>query len=180
MIHWLTPELHIDSVVELDIDRLRELGFDALLLDVDCTLKNYRSEEVSPAVAAWLREVEQSGIAICLVSNGGGQRIKMFAERLGLPFVAQAMKPFPFGALSAATRLGFPKDRTAMVGDQLFADIMAGRIAGLRTVLVRPIHPEEEPWFTRIKRPFERMVLSLTSPKRRRPREQTGENVPSA
>ena len=46
-------------------------------------------------------------------------------------------------------------DRTAMVGDQVFADVMAGRLAGVFTILVRPIHPEDEPWFTRWKRPWE-------------------------
>lgn len=162
MFNWFTPELHVVSVVELNIERLRQLELDALLLDVDCTLKSYRSTEVTPEVAAWLRDLGEGGIGVCLVSNGGGPRIKAFAERLGLPFVAQAMKPFPFGALSAATRLGFPKDRTAMVGDQLFADVMAGRIAGLRTILVHPIRPEEEPWFTRLKRPVEKLVLALT------------------
>jgi len=45
-----------------------------------------------------------------------------------------------------------------MVGDQLFSDILAGRLAGLFTILVRPTSAEE-PWFTRIKRPVERRVL---------------------
>ena len=49
-----------------------------------------------------------------------------------------------------------------MVGDQLFADILAGRLAGLTTFLVEPIHPEEEPWFTRLKRgPGTLVVASL-------------------
>ena len=48
---------------------------------------------------------------------------------------------------------------TAMVGDQLFADIAAARLAGLTAILVRPIHPEEEHWFTRIKRPPEKLLL---------------------
>ena len=46
-----------------------------------------------------------------------------------------------------------------MVGDQIFADVMAGRLAGIRSILVDPIHPEEEPWFTRLKRLPERFVL---------------------
>ena len=50
-----------------------------------------------------------------------------------------------------------------MVGDQVFADILAGRLAGLKTILVDPIHPEEEPWFTRLKRPPERWVLRRTA-----------------
>jgi predicted HAD superfamily phosphohydrolase YqeG len=46
-----------------------------------------------------------------------------------------------------------------MVGDQLFADVMAGRLAGVHSILVTPIHPEEEPWFTRLKRLPERLML---------------------
>ena len=87
-----------------------------------------------------------------------------------IPFVATACKPFPFGCRRAIRNMKLNHGRTAMVGDQLFADIMAGRLAGLIAILVRPIRPEEEPWFTRLKRPVERFVLrrmgSPRSPRR--------------
>ena len=141
------------------MDRLGELGLDALLLDVDCTLKRYHDEEVTPGVAAWLAELRAGGIGLCLVSNGWKKRIRRFAERLDLPFVAKALKPFPFRIRRAVQMMNFQPSRTAMVGDQLFADVMAGRLAGLRSILVRPIHPEEEPWLTRLKRHPERWLL---------------------
>ena len=161
MIPFLAPHLRIESVLELGLDRLRELQLDALLLDVDCTLKSYRSEIVGDEVAAWLGELRAGGVGLCLVSNGRGQRIRRFAENVDLPFVANACKPFPFGCRAAVRRTGFDRKRTAMVGDQLFADVMAGRLAGLRSILVRPIRPEEEPWFTRAKRPLESALLRL-------------------
>lgn len=159
MLRFLAPHLRVKSVRELSLQRLRELGIDALLLDVDCTLKRYRHEEVTPEVAAWLEELRAGGIGLCLVSNGWGRRVRRFAQRLDLPFVAKALKPFPFGCRAAVRKMGFRRSRTAMVGDQLFADVMAARLAGLTSILVRPIHPEEEPWFTRIKRPPERCLL---------------------
>ena len=67
-------------------------------------------------------------------------------------------KPEPTLVQVALDRIGVPRERAAMVGDQLFADILAGRLAGLFTILVRPTSPEE-PWFTRLKRPLERSVL---------------------
>jgi uncharacterized protein len=158
MFHPFTPHIRIGSVTELSADRLRELGLDALLLDVDCTLKRYRSEEVPPEVAAWLDGLRAAGVGLCLVSNGRGPRIGRFAAKLNLPYVSGALKPFPFGCRRAVRQRGFDRARTAMVGDQVFADIVAGRLAGLRTILVRPIHPEEEPWFTRLKRPLERLL----------------------
>jgi len=38
--------------------------------------------------------------------------------------------------------------------------VMAGRVAGVRTIWVDPIHPEEEPGFTRLKRWPERVMLA--------------------
>jgi predicted HAD superfamily phosphohydrolase YqeG len=56
-------------------------------------------------------------------------------------------------------QLNANRKETAMVGDQVFADVLAGRFAGIRTILVTPIHPEEEPWFTQLKRGPERWLL---------------------
>ena len=152
MFRILTPHHRIASVLELTPDRLRSLGLQSLLLDADCTLKRYRSEECAPGVAEWLDTLRQAGIGLCLVSNGLGDRIALFAAAVGLPFVAKAMKPLPMGCRRAMRKMCFRRESTAMVGDQVFADIMAGRLAGLTTILVDPIHPEEEPWFTRLKR----------------------------
>jgi uncharacterized protein len=107
-----------------------------------------------------LAGLRAEGFALCLVSNGRQARIRRLAEGLGLPFIAKACKPLPFRCRRALRRLGAVRARTAMVGDQIFADVMAGRLAGLYTILVRPIHPEEEPWWTRLKRPVERWVLN--------------------
>jgi uncharacterized protein len=159
MFRFLLPHVRVARVEELTLERLRNMGIEALLLDADCTLKRYRDEECTPEVAAWLAGLRAGGVGLCLVSNGLGERIRRFADRLGLPFVAKALKPLPLGCRRAVRAHGFQSARTAMVGDQLFADVLAGRLAGLTTILVEPIHPEEEPWFTRLKRGPERFLL---------------------
>jgi len=159
MFRWLTPHVRVESVLDLSVERLRALGYDALLLDVDCTLKSYRGDTVSAEVAAWLEGLRSAGIGLCLVSNGRGKRIGELAAKLAIPFVAKALKPFPYACRAAVAKLGFDPRRTALVGDQLFADVLAARWAGLGAILVRPIHPEEEPWYTRLKRPLERFFL---------------------
>ncbi len=153
------PHLRLQSVVELTPGRLGDLGIKSLLLDVDCTLKHYRSRDLTPEIAQWLETMKMAGVGLCLVSNGRGARIRTFAESVGIPFVAPAMKPLPFGCRKAIQAMGFDKSSTAMVGDQVFADLLAGKWAGLFTVLVTPLSPEEEPWFARMKRPLEKLVL---------------------
>ena len=160
MLHLLTPHHRVHSVLELTPERLRQWGLCALLLDVDCTLTRYRRGEPAPEVAAWIEELRTAGVGLCLVSNGMGHRIRRFAERLHLPCVAKAMKPLPWGVWSALRKLRAAPSQTAIVGDQLFADVMAGRLAGVCSILVEPIHPEEEPWYTRLKRLPERLILA--------------------
>jgi uncharacterized protein len=155
---YLAPTIRLDSVLELTPAKLHSLGLQGLLLDVDCTLKDYHADDLSTDVLAWSQELGAAGIRQCLLSNGKSKRIEKFARCLKIPFVAKAFKPMPFGCYAGLKKLTLPKARVAVVGDQLFADILAGRLARLFTILVRPTSAAE-PWFTRIKRPIERKVL---------------------
>jgi HAD superfamily phosphatase (TIGR01668 family) len=163
MLSIITPHLQLASVLELDLARLHRLGLDGLLLDLDCTLKDYHAPEISVPVRTWVKTLSAAGIRLCLLSNGKARRVATFAEQLGIPFVAKAFKPLPFGCRAALKMLNLPRARTAVVGDQLFADVLAGRLAGLSTILVRPTSPRE-PWFTRLKRPLERRLLRRMTP----------------
>lgn len=163
MIRYVTPHLYLESVLDLDPAQLRERGIDGLLLDVDCTLKDHRVNCFSEPVVAWVKKLQAAGMKLCIVSNGLPHRIGPLAEMLGVPFVAQALKPLPRGCRAALEKLDLPAERVAVVGDQLFADILAGRLAGLYTILVRPTTPDE-PWFTRLKRPLERRLLRNRTP----------------
>ena len=160
MLRLLTPHYRVGRVWELTPARLQQWGLRALLLDVDCTLTRYRQGEALPEAVAWIEQLRLSGIGLCLVSNGMGERIRVFAQRLELPCVAKAMKPMPWGIRKGLQILQAEPSQTAIVGDQLFADVMAGRWAGIRSILVEPIHPEEEPWYTRAKRLPERFLLA--------------------
>src|SRR5262245_14265426 len=150
MLSLITPDLQVDNVLELTVDRIRSLELDGLLLDMDCTLKDYHDHRFSADVHRWVSTLSAGGIQLCILSNAKPARLKPLAEMIGLPFVAKAFKPFPFGCQSGLQRLQLHARRTAMVGDQLFSDVLAGRLAGLFTILVRPTS-SEEPWFTRIK-----------------------------
>lgn len=158
MLRLVTPNLQLDNVLELSADRLRELGMRSLLLDVDCTLKDYRADAIGGEVQDWLKTLLADRVSLCIFSNGKARRIGPLATRLGIPFIAKAYKPLPFRCRRALDSLKFDRKHTAVVGDQLFADILAGRLAGLFTILVRPT-TSDEPWFTRLKRPLERRVL---------------------
>jgi HAD superfamily phosphatase (TIGR01668 family) len=162
MLRFVTPHLYLASVLELDAALLRSQGVAGLLLDLDGTLKEYRAQVIPVEVMAWVERLQAAGLRLCLLSNGKTPRIERFAKALGIPFVAQAFKPLTMGCHRALKKLKLPRSKVALVGDQVFADVLAGRLAGLFTILVPPLHPEE-PWFTRLKRPLERQILRWLS-----------------
>jgi HAD superfamily phosphatase (TIGR01668 family) len=163
MLSFVAPHLHLTSVLELGTARLLQLGLRGLLLDVDCTLKDHGATEFPIAIREWVRKLRAEGFRLCLLSNGRPRRIEELARQLDLPFVAQAFKPLPRGCFRAMQLLELTPPQTAMVGDQIFADVLAGRLAGLFTILVRPTSPDE-PWFTRLKRPVEQRLLRWIAP----------------
>jgi HAD superfamily phosphatase (TIGR01668 family) len=164
MLNWLQPNLILDSVREITPELLGRHGLKSLLLDVDSTLKSYRATAIPAENIQWIETLQQAGIQFCILSNGRKHRIQPIAEQLGLSFIAPAMKPSPFGCQAAMKAMGFDPKTTAMIGDQVFADLLAGKFARIFTILVTPIHPEEERWYTRIKRPLERLVLKRKKP----------------
>ena len=159
MLNWFHPNLILASVSDITSELLQKHGIRFLLLDVDSTLKRYRATEIPPESVRWIESMQEAGILLCILSNGREHRIRPIAEQIGVPFVAPALKPLPTGCQTAIKTMGFDPKTTAIVGDQVFADILAGKLAKIFTILVTPIHPEEEHWYTRIKRPFEKWVV---------------------
>ena len=50
------------------------------------------------------------------------------------------------------------KDNTLFVGDQLFTDVWGAKRTGIKSILVKPIHPKEEIQIV-LKRYLEKIVL---------------------
>jgi uncharacterized protein len=159
-LHLLRPARFCATVTEITVEDLRAAGIEAVLLDLDNTLVAWQRSEVPEEVFAWLAGLREDGIRLYLISNTRfGRRLKMLSERLGIPYVRRAWKPRKRGFVEAMDRLGVEPARTAMVGDQMFTDVLGGNRLGLYTVMVQPIARREFVG-TRVSRLFERMILA--------------------
>ena len=95
-----------------------------------------------------------------VVSNNNGQRVRTFSELVGLEFEGSAKKPLPVGFRRACQRLGVAPREAAVVGDQIFTDILGGNLLGACTVMTVPYLMEEHIGF-RIKRACERFIMAF-------------------
>jgi len=70
--------------------------------------------------------------------------------------VFEALKPRKKGFKYLSDKLNLKPSEIAMVGDQVFTDILGGNNFGALSIAVRPINLKIEPGFVRFKRFFER------------------------
>ena len=163
------PTVRKHRITDITAEDLRERGVRGLLLDVDNTLTRYKSQELDPAVAAWLQRMQQQGIALTVVSNGLPRRVRPFAQKIGLRCIAFACKPSPVGYLRGARRLGLPRRQCAIVGDQMFTDVVGANLCGMRSIMLDPIELEQGKPTIQLKRKCERWMLARRYPDDRTP-----------
>lgn len=141
---WLVPDEAVERLEQVDPVRLRAMGVRGLIVDLDNTLTDWNAPGLPPESRAWLERVRRAGLGVCLLSNNRSGRVLAIAraERLA-GGVANAAKPWPGGFRRALACLGLGPAEVAVIGDQLFTDVLGGRLAGCRTVWVRPRSPRE-------------------------------------
>jgi len=159
----LMPDLYYSSVHAIDLDALRRDGVRVLLLDLDNTLLPRDTNVVPDELKAWAATLKVRGFRACLVSNNWHERVHHVASELGFDLVDKAVKPLPFAFLRALRITGGRAQETAVIGDQLFTDILGGKLMGMRTVLVAPLSATDLP-HTLLLRRLEALVLKGRTP----------------
>lgn len=158
------PTMMKNRITDVTAEELRRQGIKGLLLDVDNTLTRYKSQELADDVKAWLHRMDREGFALTIVSNGLPNRVRPFAEKVGLRCIAFACKPSPLGYFRGARRLGLRRRECAIIGDQMFTDVMGANLCGMRSILLKPIEPETGKPTLMLKRKCERWMLGRRYP----------------
>lgn len=158
------PTIRKHRITAVTAADLHALGVKGLLLDVDNTLTRYKSQELDPAVRAWIDQMQREGFALTIVSNGLPKRVRPFAAKVGLHCIAFACKPSPFGYIRGARRLGLRCRECAIIGDQMFTDVVGANLCGMRSVMLNPIELEQGKPTIQLKRKCERWMLARRYP----------------
>jgi HAD superfamily phosphatase (TIGR01668 family) len=152
------PTLMLERVSDIMPEYLKRLGVKALLLDVDNTLTTHNNPVPDKDALLWLESMRTAGITVCLASNNRRKRVSLFAESISADYVSRALKPLPVGFFRATAKLKLSPREFAVVGDQIFTDILGGNLFGAKTILVMPLLPEKGPFF-RLKRRLEAGII---------------------
>lgn len=153
------PHKRYRRITDIPIESLLADNIAALILDVDNTLTTHDNPHPGDGVMEWLANVKDAGISMMILSNNSAERVIPFAQMLSLPYESDAKKPLTGGYRRACERMGVSANQTAVIGDQLFTDILGGRLFGAHCILVDLIEPEHTKFF-QFKRACEQRLLA--------------------
>ena len=160
---WLIfcPHRMVENALEIRAVELWEQGIRGVILDLDNTLVLWHQEEMTVEITVWLEELKATGLKLCILSNSVlSSRSQRIAERIECAFVRQAAKPSRQGFRKAMEAMETTPDVTAIVGDQMFTDILGGNRSGIYTIMVKPMHKHEFPYTRYVSRPPEKLLLN--------------------
>ena len=153
----MKPERVYASAKMIPWVSLRSEGITVALLDFDNTLGPDHATSPTDFSFECVREIRNAGIKCCLVSNAKSGRSAGIAKELDIPCITYARKPEPVGVRRALELMNAEKKDAVLVGDQIFTDVIAGNLAGVRTFMVEKLFPKEI-WYVALKRIPEKLV----------------------
>lgn len=154
---FLYPNAYFEKIQDITIQFLIKNKIKAMILDVDNTLID-KKENLSEDIIKWVREIKGQGVKLYILSNSNNKKkVERISKKLDIPYEYFGMKPLKIGFKKVQRILNEECSRIAVVGDQIFTDIIGGNRLKMFTILVEPID-EKEYWYTAWKRPIENKI----------------------
>ncbi len=155
----LFPRAYVDSIFDVDFEKLYSEGYRGIIFDVDNTLVPHGAHGDKRAIE-FFDYLKRTGFKTLLLSNNGEPRVKSFKEEVGATgYIYKANKPARTGYMEAMKRLGTESGTTLFCGDQIFTDIWGANRSGIRSIMTKPVLKwKEEPQII-LKRFAEALVL---------------------
>ena len=140
------------AVTDITAADLAAMGVRGLLLDIDGTLAPTHVSEPEPRYLTWARKIREAGVRIMILSNNKSEkRACRYGELFECPWMHKAGTPKAPGFHKAARILGLEPRELAVVGDQIYTDMLGARRAGMKGLLV---HSIDDVWY----KPFRRLA----------------------
>ena len=154
------PKGYFNKITDITYEYLEFNNINGLILDVDNTLIDYY-ENLSEETIEWVNLLKDKGIKMCILSNSNKlDKVKRVAEKLDIEYIHFGMKPFKRGFTRAVDILKIEEKNIAVIGDQIFTDVLGANRMKMYSILVDPIK-EKDIFITVLKRPVENYIKKM-------------------
>lgn len=137
------PDFNYDKITDISPADLRMMGVKAVAVDLDNTTVSFGSYFLEDGVKEWVTRISDAGIKVMVITNTLAFRAFVITRQMGnLPFIPLALKPNTRALKIASRMLGVDVSEIAMIGDQLFTDVLSANRIGAVSVKVEAIGNE--------------------------------------
>ncbi len=136
----LLPDVIFRALTDLTPEFLYKRDIRLLMLDFDNTIIPYTTDKPSQKFLDWLEMMSHYDIELCVVSNSKNERVDRFCQEYGVNCITHAQKPSSKGLEACLYHYGVQGEYAALVGDQIFTDVLSANRAGVQSILVKSIH----------------------------------------
>ena len=156
---FLKPDFNLVSIKDIDVNLLQEQDIKAILFDLDSTVMASKSGFFEPWVLELFDKLSEKFCVAILSNNKKVGYIEKARSQCKIDVVGHANKPNPKTLLVYLKEKNIEPKNAVMVGDRPLTDVLAGQLAGTKTILVDSITRESEPKLTRFVRFLERLTI---------------------
>ena len=156
------PKIMVDTVYDIDSDFLKKHNIKGIIYDVDNTLVGFKIKIPDKKLLNHLCFLKKEGFKLFIISNNNKERVDNFNKELGLEYISRGLKPLKLSFKRAAKLMKLDCSEIAVVGDQIFTDVLGGNRASMLTIMVNPIDIKETFLF-KLKRKMERPFIDRYS-----------------
>ena len=156
---YFMPNDYVQSVFQIDIEKLANSGFKGIITDLDNTLVGWDVKTPTKEIQEWFKKANDLGLTITIVSNNNEKRVSGFSKDLDVDFIFKARKPMGRAFKKAIQHMNINPEETIVIGDQMLTDVLGGNNNGLYTIMVVPVK-KTDGFLTRLNRIIERRLLN--------------------
>ncbi len=154
----LRPDKNLKDIYEITPEMLKDMGIHAMLLDLDSTTMQSKTGVFTHETLEWFEKFNKDFYMAIVTNNNKQEYIEKV--NLGAPCKVYwgAKKPLPRTIKKIVKGLFMEPKHVVIVGDRPLTDILAGKLAGTKTILVGSINKKEN-LPTRFVRFLERLTI---------------------
>ena len=137
------PDMYQKSIYHIDYDKLKENGIKCLLFDLDNTCVPFKDTEPNKKLIELFETLKDMDFKVIIFSNAKKKRLLPFKNGLNVDCSASSRKPGTKKLLKILKIFGYRLSEVALIGDQLYTDMLCGNKVGIMTILVNPMSKDD-------------------------------------
>ena len=154
----LYPDYYCKDVTQITPELLRNNNIKGLVLDIDNTLIDIDRKMLDGA-KQWHDNILKEGFKSMILSNTNKiDKVEQVANTLNIEYINFAKKPAKSGFTKAKNKLKLEPENIAVIGDQIFTDVLGAKRSKMFAILVEPVDKRDF-WYTKWKRPMENFII---------------------